>query len=225
MRFDEEPTNLAAIRGFLRGQGAVVTPWSTPAAAVEGLFALLEARRGDDRFWIELERLIGDLEDRRFAPRSRGGAEIIADGEVDMIVHRLRSELPAMADGTTRSRLTRWIGSSASAPALLAFLLLGSSVGCEGSCAKEAAEHGIEGGDADVYCELAGLINEADIAWNLRVNLLDCLPELDAADREWLLEAFGEANDEELADLLEEMSTSWACDDDAAWQHGDNGSH
>jgi len=215
MRDDMAHTTLAAIRDFLVSQGAGVAPWSTHAAAIDHLFDLLGSRRRDERFWIALESLVRRLDDPHFTPRTAGGAAILGAGQVQSIVARLRAELPIRANGASRSRLADWLGSTATAPAILAFLLLGSAIGCaESSCAEEAANHGIEGEQASVYCELVGLINDADIPWNIKLNLLDCLPDLDAEERAWLLDAFGWASEDELAAILEDVSTSWTCDDD-----------
>lgn len=225
MTIDAPRTTLAAIRDFLRRAGAGVAPWSTPASAIDGLFALLESRRDDDRFWIELENLVRRLEDPRFDPGSPGGLAIIGSHRTAAIVARLRHELPAHSSGSPRSQMLRWLRSTATAPAMLAVLLLGSAIGCADSCKEEAAHHGIEGEEADVYCELVGLINDADIPWNIKVNLLDCLPELDAEERLRLLRAFEWATEDELAAILEEVSTSWICDDDWEFDGSDGWDH
>jgi hypothetical protein len=100
-----------------------------------------------------------------------------------------------------------------SGAALLMFLVLGAAVGCneekrdeksDGLCAQ-AKEQNLTGHEGDVYCELTGLIRSSSIPAQDKYALYACLPELDAAYREQLLDMFEEMSDAELAAALENL--------------------
>jgi hypothetical protein len=204
---------MVSIRDFLRQQGAEIAPWSSAKTAIDGLFAVLDSRGGDERFWRELKELVLNLDDDRFKPSSPGGAAIVSEGQVDLIIEQLEESMLRAGGADPNGATSAWLRASPPPGALLAFLLLGSSLGCSDPCVERAVEDGVEG-DLYTYCELVALINDADIPWNIRINLLDCLPRLDESARYWLLEAFENAPDDELLETLVEISSSAKCDDD-----------
>jgi len=100
------------------------------------------------------------------------------------------------------------------AAALLAFLLLASAVAQAGQ--KPAAGDGLftpekpfaAAVDGQIYNELLEVIEAAEMPAWVKMDLLECLPELDGAYRETLLDLFAEGNEAELAAFLNDVYRS-----------------
>ena len=222
-------TTLGTIRSFLRAERREPPPWAPPTRAVDELYALLRERRDDDLFWARLRDLAERLQDHRFSSEALARAEAIDGNTVDRLLDDLRASL----DGNEEQRRTLkdWLGSAISGAALAGFLLLGSATACEegdddtgadsdadsdsdsdsdsdtdnyDTCAAAITE-GFTGETAEVYCDLIVIINDADISASDKQELLDCLPELDADYRQWLLEHFDTLTEQQIADYLEDM--------------------
>ncbi len=233
-------TTLHEIRHYLDRHGGAPPAWSDARAQVDALYTLLRERRGDERFWKGLSGLAVRLDDARVSPALIEGSEVLGGVTVDQLIDDLRASLPAHGAGPRDTR--SWTASSVGITALAAFALLGTSLGCDplgaGPGAKdsgvpngslqpyenieEACEEAIEAGvdglwDAAVYCEIVEIIEGADVGENLKTFLLDCLPEYARDEREDLLDAFVDADDAELVEMLEDMAWSSPCyegDDD-----------
>lgn len=219
-------TTLHEIRQYLNTCGCAPPPWSDARTQVDALYALLREKRGDDRFWKGLSGLAVRLEDARVSPALIQGTEVLGGARVDQLIDDLRASLPVNGDGPRDTRA--WTASSIGITALAAFALLGTSLGCEplgpggsGSsyqydnldeACSEAVDAGIDDVDeAEVYCEIVDIIDSSDVGANLKASLLDCLPEYAADEREDLLDAFLNATDDELVELLEDMAWSSPC--------------
>ena len=232
-------TTLHEIRHYLTACGCAPPAWSDARTQVDALYTLLREKRGDDRFWQGLSGLAVRLEDARVSPALIEGSEVLGGGRVDQLIDDLRSSMPVNGDGPRDTR--SWTASSIGITALAAFALLGTSLGCDPLGAgdadagagddglvtpyehiDEACEEAIDGGVVDVYnaavyCEIVDIIKVSNVGANLKATLLDCLPEYDTDEREGLLDAFLDADDEELVELLEDMAWSSPCyegDDD-----------
>ena len=219
-------TTLIEIRDFLEAHGGGPGPWSSSESAIDGLLELLRERADDDDFWQELTGLIGRLHDARVHPRLLGGSDLVDGATTAELVAKLRTALPQQP---TPAR--GWGASLRGAGALAAFLVLGTAVSCQPSlgggdgdpdCPEAPA--GLTEGNAEVYCELADFVNEADVSEATRDDVFDCLPEMSNAERLDLLDAFRDYTDEELATALEELALD--CDppgdDDDDWQDDDD---
>ena len=76
----------------------------------------------------------------------------------------------------------------------------------------EGEDAGLRGEKGQVYCELYELI---DAAWGAqKQELLDCLDEFSAGEREDMLAAMEAATDEELADLILDYAKQTDCYDE-----------
>jgi hypothetical protein len=205
-------SSLTEIRDFLRSQQVAAPPWSAPPLAVEALYALLERRRDDGAFWARLKDLAARLDDRRFRASLLGQADVLGGATLDRLLDDLRDGI-----GLTSRRGSAPRGLAA--PALLAFLVLGAAAGCDTvvesdesgtdtgrSCEDEASDLGMSAHETDVYCELVDLVKGADIPSEERDVLLDCLPGLDAAYRESLLDSWKGASEEGLLAMLDELA-------------------
>jgi hypothetical protein len=212
------PTTLQQIRDFLRRENAAPPPWTRPEGSVEALYDLLRLRRDDERFWASLKDLASRLEDRRFDAARLGACEVLGHATLDRLLDDLRASL----DAPGKPRLPDWLRSGVSAAALMAFLVLGTATACapadpagteDGTCG-EAIANSIPAGEAGTYCELVEIIKAAAITAETKQILLDCLPDLDAAYREELLDQFVNSTDEQIASILDAMtSLHGTCDD------------
>jgi len=244
-------TSLIELRNFLHARHCAPAPWAGPEHVIETLYASLRNKQNDEAFWLELKELVERLEDERFRPEALAGARVLPDDSLDRLIDDLRRSLRANSNGH-RLGLKKWLGHSACATALLAFLVLGTAVtlGDSGSlraasiqdqelvdetlftaddepifadevaaivdeeseplAEEEAAilEEELFAYDTEVAIDLLDIISFADVPHQVRQDLLDCLPELDATYREALLEKFQYMNDAELANYLEAMSRS-----------------
>ena len=217
-----ENTTLHEIRHYLNTCGCAPPPWSDARTQVDALYTLLREKRGDDPFWQGLSGLAVRLEDARVSPSLIEGSEVLGGGRVDQLIDDLRSSLPVNGAGPRDTR--SWTASSIGITALAAFALLGTSLGCEpiGPIGPNACDEAVDAGvqtaaAADVYCEIVDIIQDADVHENLKASLLECLPEYANDEREDLLDAFVDADDDQLVELLEDMAWSSPCyvgDDD-----------
>jgi hypothetical protein len=225
------PTALPDIQAFLLRHGAAVAPWQPAAARVDALLRVLSERRDDPAFWRELARLTERLEADNLALHRLDGADALAPTDRARLLGALRSALqqpgvlPRTAVGT-------------SLRALAGFLMLGMAVACgdksddsatvseeedggvggdggsdgtESTTCDAATELGYSGSEAEVYCELLTLVDSSDIGSEARSQLLECFPALSTARRAELLDAFQNASDDELVNLLNSLAYSEEC--------------
>lgn len=218
-------TSLTDLREFLAAEGCAPKPWSTPEAVLERVFDLLLERRGDEQFWKRLKVLVAQLDERRFDRRALPGFEVLGDTVVDRLIDDLRDSL---GDSAAEGRPLRpWLARSAGMAAV-AFILFGLAVSCDNSesegapydyqvavdawdCVEEAANYDITTPDEiERLCDLGDFVKESGVGSYEQDMMLDCLPGLDEAYRVSLLERFQNASDNELNDLLMEMTEDWA---------------
>lgn len=228
------PTALPDVQAFLVRHGAAVEPWRPAAARVDALLSAISERRDDPVFWRELGRLTERLEADNLALHRLDGADALDPTDRGRLLAALRSALqqpgvaPRAAVGT-------------SIRALAGFLVLGMAVACgdksedsatatseedggvggdgasdgtdgtETTTCEAAEERGYSGSEAEVYCELLTLVDGADIGSEARSQLLECFPELSTARRAELLDAFQNASDDELVNLLNSLAYSEEC--------------
>jgi hypothetical protein len=203
-------TSLIDIRDFLSEHRCAASPWEHPDRVVDRLIAELRERRHDEAFWADLRDLVERLEDRRFDATAFRGASALRGATVDRLLGELRISLgnggppPGGASG-----VRAWAKKSLGTTALFALLLLGVAVGCrEGDDDDNAAQcdeaglYGIPDDEQGVYCDLVDIIQSADISNATREQLLSCLPDLDAAYREYLLDLFQTMSDDQIASYL-----------------------
>ena len=208
-------TSLIEIRDFLGAHQCAPAPWENPKNVIDRFYTALCEKRNDERFWAGLKDLMNRLEDRRFDAAAMRGSEALHDATMEKLLDDLRAAL----DPGGGVRLRTWLNKSLGATAILAFLLLGTSLGCFGgngnddsasvaasdddfavdddssitddeAACEEAADNGVTGVDSVVYCDLVDIIMTADISNSTKTELLDCLPGLGAEYREYLLELF-----------------------------------
>ncbi len=224
----QKTTSLSEIRDFLRAEGCSVPPWSVSRRTVDSLFALIKYKRNDEFFWRELKTLTDRLEDRRFSHATLYNSDVLAGHSLNDLIDDLKRSLgrPEQKNRNLRD----WTTGTISAAALAGFLFLGMATGCDDNDDSESAtdsdsdsdsdsdtdtdtdtlcdsavELSILGHDGQVYCDLIDIINEANIEGWEKTELLDCLPDLDAAYREQLLTQFQEMDDQEIAAYLSSM--------------------
>ncbi len=201
------------IRSFLQTHDHPVPPWSPVETPLAALYRLLRGRQGDDALWNDLTTLTRTVAESRL--RSDGA---LARADVDDLLAELRHTLGRDEEAVP---LRRW---AATAPlaALSGLLLLGAAMGCttpanddddddstfQQSICTEAIENDIPASEADVFCQIVDIIESSSANDAIREQLMECLPELSAEQRQELLDAFLTASGEELADLLEQTAYS-----------------
>ena len=220
----QQSTSLHEIRDFLGRHGSAPPAWSDARSPLDALYGLLRERREDPVFWADLAELTRKLEDaRRFED-----APALDGARMDQLLTDLREALSV--DGDAPSNATAWIGSGIGLSALAAFVLLGSSLGCPTTAVcPEAGDAGIAEDEQVVYCDLVAIIDASGIDEGAKDDLLACLPEMNAEEREDLLDEFENASEDELADLLMVLAASAEChgsasDDDTTdpWDDDDH---
>jgi hypothetical protein len=204
-------TSLLEIRRFLEAEKAAPSPWAEPKESLESLYALLAARRDDPIFWSRLHKLVERLEDHRVDLSRLAHSEAFGHATVERLLDDLRADLQEDA-GAAKLSWRQALAGSLRATSLAAFLLLGAATAAacddaaaEGGLCSEATENGISGADGEVYCDLVDIINGSSLSSDAKADLLDCLPSLDAAYREVLLDAFQSMSDAEISGQLQEM--------------------
>jgi hypothetical protein len=210
MQQSEHTTSLHEIRDFLGRHGGAPPAWSDPATPLDALYRLLKERREDPLFWADLADLTRRLEDARL----RGDLAVaggLEPARVDQLLADLRENLPVNGDGPRNVRA--WVGSGVGLAAVAGFVLLGASLGCPTTAlCPEAGDAGIADDEQTVFCSLVEIIDSAEINESAKTDLIDCLPNLNAEDREDLLDEFENASEDELVELLMEMAATNDCD-------------
>jgi hypothetical protein len=137
-----------------------------------------------------------------------GSCEAFGYATVDKLLDDLRADLR----GNTASVPVSWktaLSSSLRATSLAAFLLLGTvAASCSddgGGPCGEATANGVTGDNAVVYCDLVDVINDSGLSGADKTALLDCLPSLDAAYRQQLLDSFQSMDDAAISAYLQDM--------------------
>ncbi len=245
-------TTLHEVRDFLVEQGQPAPPWSSGRAAVDALFGLLREHRDDDGFWVALEALLERLEDQRVRPELIEGAEVLDGATVGRLLAELRAALPE-GEADVRGWLGACNSARVLAALLLLGTAVGCQPQLDraddddvawpddddvavddddvalddddsddGLC-EEAEQQNLVGEEGEVYCELVELVRSSDAPTGVQMDVLDCLPELSATYREYLLELFSGYSDAELAEALQELAWSDLCDDE--WEDDDDVDH
>jgi hypothetical protein len=202
-------TSLLEVRRFLESERAAPSPWAEPKAAIESLYALLLERRDDALFWSRLHDLVQRLEDHRVNLSRLSHSEAFGYATVQKLLDDLRADLGE--NGNTA--LLSWkndLFSSLRATSLAAFLLLGTaSLSCQEDddsdseeLCPEAVENNIPNDEVSDYCDLVDAINESNLTADEKAGLIECLPTLEAAYREQLLNDFQTMSDTQLANYL-----------------------
>ena len=221
-----QKTSLLEIREFLSSHHCVPAPWETPKDVAAHLYGALCAKREDQKFWFELQDLVNRLDDLRFDRAAFDGADAFRGTTLSHLMTDLRNSL----DGGSRGGgIRRWASRSLCVAALFSFLLLGVAVGCgtqsddevSYQTCPEAEYQDISGFNGAVFCELVEIIDEADLPTDLKYELLECLPKLDADYREQLLVLFQTMDDETISEFLNNPTTLCASDDDS-WNDDDD---
>jgi len=202
-----ETTDLLKIRAFLAEHRCAVPPWEKPTRVVEQLYAALREKRSDREFWSGLKDLLAHLEDRRFHPPAVSGSRALSGTTLATLIDDLQQVLN---NGSGTGDIRLWLKRGISAAALLAFLLLGSAVAQAGETASADRAFFPQDGfsakaiiDEQITDELLDVIEAAEMPAWVKMELLECLPELDGAYRATLLDLFAEGNEAELAAFLE----------------------
>ncbi len=206
-------TSLIEIRDFLMTDGVAPAPWQPPTKSVEALFGQLRDKQRDDRYWARLKTLTRRMEGHQFSLSAASNFEALGRPTIDDVIDDLRRSLgDARQNGEQSFR--GWLNRSLSTTALAGFFLLGVCAGCDDDDADEnsdpdcdeAVEEGLGGERAEIYCELVDLVQEDVIPIYVRGDLLECLPRLDSAYREKIIDNFDTMDDDELAEFLEEVT-------------------
>ncbi len=221
-----ETTSLMEIRTFLEARGCAPAPWTTPEAALEALHAQLRKHHTDDDFWCQLKELSRRLDERCFDPRALPELEVLGSATVDRLLDDLRSSLER---DPGPSAWKRWLRPGAGFAATVAFLMLGVSISCDNNapaqgydnftvdtwdCQQAADADNITGEDRTRLCELGDYVQTSDAYENDKWRVLQCLPDLDAAYRESLLQSFQTASATELNEMLGQLvNEEWRCGD------------
>ncbi len=197
-------TSLHDIRRFLSCHGHGAQPWTSSGEALDQLVGLLEDHAQDETFWKDLSGLVHRLEDRRVSPALFSAHDVVSPEAADALVTAIREAL-----GTTKDRhssRTAYARGCKTASSLAGFLLLSMAVACgedekEGVC-DEAADNGIKGDSAEIYCDLVDLIDAADVSSDTKNGILDCLPDVD--EEEWadMLDDWSRMKDEYVEDQM-----------------------
>ncbi len=224
MQLSEHTTSLHEIRDFLGRHGDAPPAWSDTVTPLDALYRLLQERRDDPVFWADLAELTRRLEDARL----RGDLAVaggLEPARVDQLLADLRESLPASDSGP--SSALAWVGSGVGLAAIAGFVLLGASLGCPTTAlCPEAGDAGIADDEQATFCSLVEIIDSAEINESAKDDLIACLPELNAEEREDLLDDFENASEEELAGMLMEMAATNECDgsgdDDTPWDDDDH---
>ena len=207
------PTRLTDIRAFLHRWGDAA-PWTPQRGTLDAVLATLSHRRDDAEFWSELAGLTARLDDHHFRPRPVTGSDVLDDDAADALVRALRQALPERDDAARSSSWTH----NASPQALVAFALLAMATACSGDrdsagdtntapedCAEAVAEN-ISEDESATYCALVDLIEDSDLSSADKAEILACLPEYGASEREQLLTEWASATEAELLVLLTDVA-------------------
>ena len=222
MNEEARTTSLMEIREFLGNHQYDAAPWDNQKRVVDQLYDALNEKRDDLLFWTDLKSLVRRLEDRRFDQTIFSNSTAFQNATLDQLLDDLRRSLgdgDGGSSGGNNSDIKRWAKKSISATALFSFLLLGVAVGCneddgddkDSALCAEAEDERLTGQEGEVFCDLVDIIRNADIPSVTKMELLECLPELDATYREEILEMFQSMTDQEIADYL--TSDYMLCDD------------
>ena len=209
MNEESKTTSLMEVREFLGDHHYQTAPWDSQKRVVDQLYGALNEKKDDQPFWTDLKSLVSRLEDRRFDRTIFSNSTAFQNATLDQLLDDLRRSLgdgEGGSGGGNGSSVKRWAKRSISATALFSFLLLGVAIGCneddDGTICSDAEEEGLSGQDAEVYCDLVDIIKSADISNSTKEHMLNCLPYLDAAFREEILEMFESMTDQEIAEYL-----------------------
>ena len=208
-------TSLQQVRSFLVEQDAAPPAWSSGAAALEALYALLRERRDDPQFWTALEALLVRLEDGQRRPDLVAGAETLDGPSMGELLEALRDALPPRPEASDGVR--SW-ASGLGGRALAAFLLLGTAVGCPpvrpaSTDCVDADGLGLSEPSREVLCELVDIVEASSVSDATQDELIDCLRGITSSRREELLSTFRDLSGDALADALEDFALSDECEE------------
>ncbi len=230
-------TSLTQIRDFLAAHDCAFAPWENADNTLGRLYATLEEKRNDEVFWTDLKLLAARLDDERFNFSVLKGSKVFGDETMDKLIDDLRASFHG-GGGSGGRNVKSWLNHSVGATALLAFLLLGAATGygqyrfvandhdesdepdniagvenrygadIDAQVVEERLAEERMVRDHETLLDLGTLIADANVSNQVKSDLFKCLPELDAAYREALLEMFLEMDDAELAGAIEDMGRS-----------------
>ena len=209
-------TNLHDIRRFLSTYGQGPQPWASSEEALDKLYRILLEHQADDGFWRNLAGLVRRLEDRGVRPAILAGSDVVGREAADALVQALRAALGRA--GVRLGGRAAFARSCRTATPLAGFMLLGLAVACkdkekdkendnesEELCA-EAEDLGLSEDDGQIYCELVDMIDAADLRDSEREDLMECLPDMSAAEWEELLSDWSEMSDSDVEDEMQALS-------------------
>ncbi len=218
-------TPLVEIRTFLTRHRAPVAPWTSAEGTVEALYATLQTHRDDSEFWLALKKLSIRLEGHMISPSAAVNCDVLRHATVSQLLDDLQRELQQKKP---TGGVQMWIRTPIVVTALAGFLFLGCVASDDDGTTNGSGitaltddelntcdEDGVETGDCADYVELLEVVKEAEIWEGTLDDLLTCLPNLDAAFRREMLDAFDNFNDDEIASYLANLTDSGqVCFDD-----------
>jgi hypothetical protein len=215
-------TNLHDIRRFLSTYGQGPQPWASSEEALDKLYRILLKHEADDGFWRNLAGLVRRLEDRGVRPAILAGSDVVGREAGDALVQALRAALGRA--GVRPGGRAAFARSCRTATPLAGFMLLGLAVACKEDKASdeqcaEAEELGLSEDDGQIYCELVDMIDAADLSDTQREDLMECLPDMSAAEWEELLSDWSEMSDSDVEDEMQTLSWTDCTERDSSGLH------
>ncbi len=196
------PSALQQLRQFVC-EDDTIRPWSSIEEVMEHLVTRIGRHRDDERWRAQLLQLL--LAQRATDRAASPWKALITRENLDALM----DEIQGPAGPGRVPRLLK----SLSAPAILGLSAMTMAVGCNNLCPEAG---GIPPGEQETYCELVDYINDADIGTGVRDDILDCLPDLSAAERTDMADLFATYDADQIADYLGAMAlvTCQQSDDD-----------
>jgi hypothetical protein len=231
MEIAKNSTTLTEIRGFLQNTNCAPTAWCSSSQVLAAFYDALTEHEDDPKFWADLRVLYCGLNAKTVRPLFSPGYEVLASSAVDDILEELRGSLGLLSSGKKLS-FEQWIGSKLSGGVLTAFLMLAATttttVGCDNAensdsggtytpanCDVVAEQYSLSTAGTDALCDIADLVENADLSDEMKQDLIDCLASHGTETIQSYLENFQSLSSDELSFEIEDMFDSCGmCSDD-----------